>query len=350
MVLDRDVVAHEAGAAGRRELVELRQRGGADGALVLAGAIGFDGGKQVEGLVASGALGPEPDRVRTAAAGASAEAMQDNRTIEVEAHVAWKTNSKRGKYEDRYLMPLGALVERLEQADTEAKERAAQRAIDERTARGLVFAVMDGVGGAPLGMAAAQATVDALRELYRRPELAPGDGTPSAREVLALLHEANMEVNGWGVIDDADGVPMGAGASGRPKGAACVTALYLSPAGNTTVLQAGDTAAFVYRARTGRVELYTGAADIAGRSVRKYVGVGEALHIDTFTLGGLESDDLIALVTDGVYPKGFASKDGVCAVLAEAEGNPERAAEELVQRARARGSVDDITALVVAVC
>jgi serine/threonine protein phosphatase PrpC len=266
--------------------------------------------------------------------------------MRIEHHLAWLTNSKRNNYEDRFLLPLGALPERLEAATTEEAEQSIQAKIDTITARGLVFAVLDGVGGAPLGMAAAQHAVDTLRQLYVRPELSPRTGFPSAREVLGLLYEANEHVFAWGPIEDDDAVAAGAGATGRPKGAACVTAAFVSPARNITLLHAGDTAAFVYRRSAGVVEVYAGASDVAGRSVRKYIGLGRTLHIDTFSVSSLGEGDLIALVTDGVYPKGYASRDEIRNVLAEANGNPESAANWLVERSRARGSVDDITALV----
>ena len=211
-----------------------------------------------------------------------------------EHHLSWLTNSKRKAYEDRFLLPLGALPERLEAAATEHEERSVQAKIDAITARGLVFAVLDGVGGAPLGMAAAQHAVDTLRQLYRRPELAPRDGFPTARDVLALLYESNEQVFAWGPIEDDDAV-------------------------------------------------------VAGRSVRKYIGLGATLHIDTFAVTGLEAGDLIALVTDGVYPKGYGSRDRIRDVLDAADGDPETAADWLVERSRARGSVDDITALVLCV-
>jgi serine/threonine protein phosphatase PrpC len=222
--------------------------------------------------------------------------------------------------------------------------------MDALKARGLVFAVMDGVGGAPLGMRAAQATADELRLLYLQPEFAPRpcESFPSAREVLGLLYRANQKVRAWGLIRDEATPPAGPGAEGRPQGAACVSAAYLSPAGNLTIFQAGDTAAFVYRSRSGQFQMYTGTEDIGGRSVRQYIGLGESLSIDNFPLGRLERGDLIALVTDGVYPKGFRSNDGIRDILAEVDGDPEIAAKRLVTRSRARGSIDDITALVIA--
>jgi serine/threonine protein phosphatase PrpC len=58
---------------------------------------------------------------------------------------------------------------------------------------------------------------------------------------------------------------------------------------------------------------------------------------------------MIVLVTDGVYPKGFTSRDAIGKVLAEAADDPDNVATWLVERSRARGSVDDITALVLAV-
>lgn len=269
--------------------------------------------------------------------------------MSIEAGVARLTNTKGKPYEDRYLLPLGSLPDRLDAAANATEEKIVQAKIDALRARGLVFAVVDGVGGAPLGMAAAQKTVDVLRRLYARPDLAPRERFPTAREVLALLYAANTEVAGWGSVDDDDAVPAGAGATGRPKGAACVTALYLSPANNVTLLQAGDTAAFIYRQRSASIALHTGEEDVAGRSVRKCIGLGDPLRIDTMPLMGLESGDLVALVTDGVYPKGFSDRSEVAAVLVESDGEPETAAAWLVERSRARGSVDDITALVLAI-
>jgi serine/threonine protein phosphatase PrpC len=272
--------------------------------------------------------------------------------LRLEHHAAWLTNTKGKPYEDRFLLPLGQLPERLEAARSDEEERSVQARIDAVTARGLLFAVLDGVGGAPLGMRAAQRGVDALRELYtRRPPAEP----PTARELLALLHEANADIASWGTIGGAadigaaDADPVGAGASGRPLGAACITAAYLSPAGNLTLFQAGDTAAFVYRPRRRSLALYTSASDVAGRSVRTYLGVGASLHIDTFPLTDLEPDDRIALVSDGVYPKGLATRDAVQTLLAEADGDANAVATALVERSRARGSVDDITALVLTV-
>lgn len=266
--------------------------------------------------------------------------------MNIEAHVEWLTNTKRKKYEDRFVMPLGELPERLEAAQAPADEQRIQAQIDYIAARGLLFAVMDGVGGAPLGMAAAQKTADFLRELYTREALAPAEGFPSAKQVLDLLHEANSEIHAWGPIEDDDIVASGT--SERPKGAACASVVYFSPAGNATVLQAGDTSVFVYRASKQLLEHYTGAADLAGRAVRKYIGLGDALYIDAFSLAPLEGDDMIALVTDGVYPKGFPQRGEIQSLLAEAAGNPEWAADQLVQRARSRRSSDDITALALA--
>ncbi len=260
--------------------------------------------------------------------------------MDLEPYLAWKTNRASKPYEDRYLLPLGDLPNRLETATSVAQEGQIERRIERIRERGLVFAVVDGVGGAPKGMAAAQATVDGLRELYTREALAPHEAFPSAREVLALLYEANAVVHGWGFID---------GTAERPLGAACATVAYLSPAGNLTIFQAGDTCAFVYRARGDRIDVITGAEDVAGRAVRRYIGLGPALDIEVFPVGGLESSDLIALVSDGVYPKGYSAAHQVHELVRELEGDPSALAEQLVQRSRNRGSRDDITALVLGV-
>ena len=59
----------------------------------------------------------------------------------------------------------------------------------------------------------------------------------------------------------------------------------------------------------------------------------------------MQAGDLIALVSDGAYPKGFKAIYEVEALLREADGDPELAAEELVARSASRRSDDDLTAL-----
>ena len=83
----------------------------------------------------------------------------------------------------------------------------------------------------------------------------------------------------------------------------------------------------------------------AGKAVRPCVGLGPALVFDRLPLVGVQAGDLIALVSDGAYPKGFKAIYEVEALLREADGVPELPAEELAARSASRRSDDDLTAL-----
>lgn len=194
-----------------------------------------------------------------------------------------------------------------------------------RAERGHLYAVMDGVGGAPLGMRAAQHAADRLPAFYRDPAV-----PATARGLHDLLAVVSAEIRGWGMVPGTD----------RPLGAAAATVAWFSPSRTLTVHHVGDTAAYRYDGeRIHRLTREHGS----GRAIYRYLGEAPGVALDHETLP-FDEGDVLCLVTDGVTRT--MTPDRIRDVLAEVP-DPERAAKEIVVRARARGSRDDITALVV---
>lgn len=191
--------------------------------------------------------------------------------------------------------------------------------------RGHVYAVIDGVGGAPLGMRAAQHVADRLPTFYRDPAVG---ATP--RALHDLLAAVSTEIHAWGMVGETD----------RPQGAAAATIAWFAPTKTLMLFQLGDTAAFRYDGTraTRVIREYS-----TGRSIHRYFGEAPGRVLDHETVA-FDEGDILCLVTDGVTR--VMVEDRICEVLDEV-ADPDRAAKEIVARARARGSRDDITALVV---
>jgi serine/threonine protein phosphatase PrpC len=191
--------------------------------------------------------------------------------------------------------------------------------------RGFLYAVMDGVGAAPKALRAAQHVADRLIDFYRDPNI-----PATAQGVYDLLIRINHEIRAWGVIEGTD----------RPLGAAAATVAWFAPSGRLVLFQSGDTVGYSFDG-SRLVRLTREHTD--GRAITSYLGQGERCRIDVET-GRLDEGDILCLVTDGVT-KSMAD-DNIEQVLKEASA-PEIAVRELVSRARARGSHDDITAIVI---
>lgn len=192
--------------------------------------------------------------------------------------------------------------------------------------RGHVYAVMDGVGGAPMGMRAAQLVADRLAEFFDRPEI---PATPDA--LNTLLVDMNAEANTWGLIEGAE----------RPLAAAAATVAWFYPERRRLfVFHVGDTMALHFDGDSLRPITREHGV---GRAIHRYVGQGAGFHLDRHEIA-FEEGEVLCLITDGVT-KALRVHD-VRDVLAELP-DPQRAAKEIVARARNRGSRDDITALVV---
>ncbi len=234
--------------------------------------------------------------------------------MEFTVSVAWETGLNHHLYEDRYRL-LGAAVP-----------------LVRASGRGHIYAVMDGIGGAPQGMKAAQHLADRLTDFYRDPSI------PATDEGLRdLIYDANMEVHGWGYMPGTDR-PLG--------GAAATVAWFTAPAdgddeGRLRLFHIGDTVA--YRFFGAGIQRLT--RDHGGRKLLdRYFGQGPDMTVDVVQVSQFEEGDWLCLASDGVT-KGLTT-DQVKAALAE-HRSVERAAEEVRIRTRAAKSKDDVTVVLV---
>ena len=85
---------------------------------------------------------------------------------------------------------------------------------------GEIYAVFDGVGSAPKGMAAAQTMADCLVSYFQEPVV----------DLTNLLYDTNRAIHAWGLMES----------SNRPQGA-CAGTVALVQGGELTILHAGDT-------------------------------------------------------------------------------------------------------------
>lgn len=192
---------------------------------------------------------------------------------------------------------------------------------------GEIYAIFDGMGGAPKGRDAAQEMSDWLIRFYQASETRPC----SVKGLYDLLSDANMAVFNWGVISGTD----------RPLGGCAGTVVWI--VGQTLhVFHAGDTAAI--HIRDGRFRQLTQFHE-TGNLITRYFGQGPKLQIDLADLQ-LEESDRILLVSDGVT-KVLHPADAVEVV--EKHDDISRGSMELARRAVARGSADDITVLLIEV-
>jgi len=232
------------------------------------------------------------------------------------AAVSWLKNAKSSSkpYEDRYRML--------------SKDIPLVR----KSGRGELFAVLDGMGSAPKGMAAAQAVADCLLEFYRKPDEIPAD----SNGLIQLLLQTNQAINDWGFIEGTD----------RPLGGAAGTVVWIHDQ-KLTLFHAGDTAGILLR-QNHPPRLLTGLHELDG-GITRYFGLGRHLEIDIKTLDLME-DDLILLVSDGVT-KAYSTTDAANLVqeIFDKTGDAGSAVQELVTRSRIKKSVDDITAMLIEV-
>lgn len=232
------------------------------------------------------------------------------------AAVSWLKNDKQQKpYEDRY---------RLLTRDIPLVGKAG---------RGELFAVLDGIGGAPRGMQAAQAIADCLVDFYRKPGEIPAESIG----LMRLLQRTNQEINGWGCTAGTD----------RPLGGAVGTIAWVRE-GTLTIFHAGDTTGMLLRPDK-ESKLLTSLHEYDG-GISRYFGLGRRLEIEVIT-EPVEEGDLVLLMSDGVT-KVFSPMEaaGLVHEVWDRTGDVAAAARELTVRSRNRRSADDITVMVIEVC
>ena len=193
--------------------------------------------------------------------------------------------------------------------------------------RGHVFAVMDGVGSAPKGMKAAQLLADRLSDFFVDSEHVPG----SLGGIAAIVREANAEAHAWGTMPGGD----------IPLAGAAFTIAWFAPEARLYLIHCGDTMAFRYDGTAIR-RLTRDHSE--GRALRHYLGQAPRhFHMDLAPIA-FDEGDILCLVSDGVTKT--MAEDEIEAVLT-GNGSPTAMATTIAERARGKGSLDDITALVI---
>lgn len=233
--------------------------------------------------------------------------------------VSYYSLSKAGRAnEDRYRLLGGALV-LPDGRESPFKE----------CQRGELYGVMDGVGGASHGMAAAQYIADALPKFFTQ----QSDIVVSISDLTSLLNDINNEIFAWGLMEGTQ----------RPCGASTATLLWLSPTQQAYICHVGDSAAFLL-SDSGFIKATTNHEDNLG--IYRYIGQGAGFvpEIRSFPI---TDGDVWCLVTDGVT-KGLREHE-IKKVLEDYAGEPNLAAKTLVESAKRKGVQDDITAVVIEV-
>lgn len=191
--------------------------------------------------------------------------------------------------------------------------------------RGEIYAVLDGVGSAPMGMQAAQYIADKLIDFYQT------DIPVTISGLENLLTQINDTIFSWGVMDDQ-----------RPLGASTLTLAWLFNQ-QLHLFHVGDSSGFLVNS-SGILKLTQ--AHENGHGMYRYMGQGADFQLDIKSYE-LNSDDIICLVTDGVT-KGVRQHE-IQQTLEDYAGEPHLSAKRLVELAKQRKVQDDITAVVVEV-
>jgi serine/threonine protein phosphatase PrpC len=194
------------------------------------------------------------------------------------------------------------------------------------TNRGEIYAVMDGVGGASMGMKAAQYIADQLVNFYTQ-----HDVPATITGIENILGQANTDVFAWGLMEGTN----------RSCGASTATLAWFAPDRQLHICHAGDSAGFLLTS-TGLIKVTTDHEDLRG--IYRFVGQGEGFCPEIRSYPIVEGDTL-CLVTDGVT-KGLRMHE-IQAVLEHYAGEPNLAAKTLVDLSKRKGTQDDITALVI---
>ncbi len=205
---------------------------------------------------------------------------------------------------------------------------AARRPAADEAELGFICAIADGVYTGGEALMAAQTSVVTLIEDYF--------GTPPAWDTATALRRLIASHNRWLAHHNR-----------RSEHAALstLTALVLRGHG-WTLAHVGDTRAYLVRAGEVRVLTQDSGPNpgAAANEPGRVLGRDDTIHID-FSHGELERDDCFVLLSDGVYAK-LATPQIAWLV---ARGSASLASQSLVAAARAAGSEDNASALVVRV-
>ena len=202
-----------------------------------------------------------------------------------------------------------------------------------------LFAIADGVGGAQAGEVASRLAAAALSE---RPPGAQGEDT-----LVTLIGEANRRI-----YERALGDPEVAG-----MGTTITALLVDEDVGTIAIGHVGDSRAYLFRA--GELSQLTDDHSLVGELVRsgrltteaaeqhphrsvitRAVGTEPTVEVDVETIHP-QPGDLYILCSDGLTD--MVPDAPISLVVADADGEPEAVARELVAAANRAGGIDNIT-------
>jgi len=225
------------------------------------------------------------------------------------ASVAWQKGRQHKFYEDRFRLLCHPIP------------------LVKQKQRGEIFAVLDGVGSAPQGMAAAQAVCDVLVNFFDNTSELVADQVA----LQALLTQANETIRSWGVLDGTD----------RALGACAGTIIWIDVEQVAHVFHAGDTTAILIR--NGDSKTLTTVHHTAEGHLSNYFGL-PVLQLENTELQLVEGDRLL-LFSDGIG-KAFFNNQQIANII-EAESMRQTSLTSLFSYARAGGSGDDATAILI---
>ncbi len=219
---------------------------------------------------------------------------------------------------------------------------------DHAYAGGGLFVVADGMGGHLAGEVASEMAVDRLNERM------PADGQNSLDDLVAAIHEANLEIY-EGSIDDADQAGMGT----TVTAVAVVTDPHDGEA--FAVANVGDSRSYVLR--HGRLRQLTidhsfvqelvaeGAITRAEARthprrniVTRALGIEPYVRVDSWTMPIIRGDRFV-LCSDGLVDE--ITDDTISEILHTHVDDPGAAAQALVDAANDAGGRDNITVVIV---
>jgi protein phosphatase len=201
----------------------------------------------------------------------------------------------------------------------------------ELAAKGALFALADGVSGNGGGREAAESTVRGVLGDYY--------ATPETWEVPHALDKILSAINRWLLAQSVSHREL--------EGMACTLSLLVLRGNRYTLAHIGDTR--IYRLRGEQFEQLT-TDHVWDRPdmqhvLKRAVGLDQHLAMD-YAEGELRPGDVFVLVCDGVWePLGQRTMHEILNL----HQSPQRTADDLVARALAQNSQDNVTALVVRV-
>lgn len=209
-----------------------------------------------------------------------------------------------------------------------------------------LFAVADGMGGHAGGEVASLAAIEALKTAFDENPSANGlaDAVRNANQVVWNRAQEGRELRGMGTTLTAVALVEG----DRPE------------EDLLAVVNVGDSRAYLLRdgeldqltddhsvpgelRRAGRLSDAEAAAHPQRNVLTRALGIEPNVEVDCFQVTPYQGDRLV-LSSDGLYNE--VDEDDIVTILRR-EGDPEKAAQELVALAREHGGNDNITVVIV---